>query len=102
MAEPLELPEPDPSWLQPRPDAELAAFTIRSRRGDPCAERLRSDRQQRLPLAELAKLTAIQGDALMGIFTAVFDGLGLTPDQRERAKAIAFAEVTKVSVEQLP
>ncbi len=99
MAEPLDSVAPDPSWLEPRPDADLAAFIIRSRRRDPCAERIRLALIQRLSVADLAKWNEIQGDALMSIFEAIFKGLGLTTEQRDTGKAVAWAALQRVSQE---
>ncbi len=50
-------------------------------------------------MADLAKWNEIQGDALMSIFEAIFKGLGLTTEQRDTGKAVAWAALQRVSQE---
>lgn len=102
MAEPKELPELDPTFLDPRPDTDLAAFIIRSRRRNPCAERLRMDRLQHRTLAEQATISQMMGEAVYGAVMTMLDGIDLTPEQRHQARAIVSAEFAKLGLEDLP
>ena len=93
--------EPDPgAWANTGRETDLALLVLRSRRRDPCAERVAIDLDRRRTPAELAAISADQADALKGVIDAVLDGIGLTTEQRERAVAILVVELRRVAGEE--
>ena len=101
MAERTARVEPDPgAWAKTGRDIDLALLVLRSRRRDPCAERVAIDLDRRRTPAELAAISADQADALKGVIDAVLDGIGLTTEQRERAVAILVVELRRVAGEE--
>src|SRR5450756_1164612 len=92
--------EPDPGvWANTGRETDLALFVLRSRRRDPCAERVAIELDRRRTPAELAAISADQADALKGVIDAVLDGIGLTTEQRERAIAILVVELRRAAGE---
>ena len=81
-------------------ETDLALLVLRSRRRDPCAERVAIDLDRRRTPAELAAISADQADVLKGVIDAVLDGIGLTTEQRERAVAILVVELRRVAGEE--
>jgi hypothetical protein len=93
--------EPDPgAWATTGRDIDLALLVLRSRRRDPCAERVAIELDRRRTPAELAAISADQADALKGVIDAVLDGIGLTTEQRERAVAILVVELRRAAGEE--
>ena len=93
--------EPDPgAWAKTGRETDLALLVLRSRRRDPCAERVAIELDRRRTPAELAAISADQADALKGVIDAVLDGIGLTTEQRERAVAILVVELRRVAGEE--
>jgi hypothetical protein len=79
--------EPDPGgWATTDRELDRALIVLRSRRRDPCAERV--------------AISADQADALKGVIDAVLDGIGLTTEQRERAVAILVVELRRAAGEE--
>src|SRR5450759_3842898 len=88
-------PEPTPAveldpigWATSGRETDLALLFLRSRRRDPCAERIAIELDRRRTPAERAVISGDQADALKSAIDAVLDGIGLTEEQRERAIAI--------------
>lgn len=101
MAERTVRVEPDPgAWATTRRDLDLALLVLRSRRRDPCAERLARELERRRSPAELAAISERQADTLLGVINAVLDGIGLTVEQRERAVEIAVVELHRAGGEE--
>lgn len=101
MAERTARVEPDPgAWATTRRDLDLALLILRSRRRDPCAERLARELERRRSPAELAAISERQADTLLGVINAVLDGIGLTVEQRERAVEIAVVELRRAGGEE--
>ena len=101
MAERTARVEPDPgAWAMTGRDIDLAILVLRSRRRDPCAERVAIELDRRRTPAELAAISADQGDALKRVIDAVLDGIGLTTEQRERAVAILVVELRRAAGEE--
>jgi hypothetical protein len=101
MAERTAPVEPDPgAWVTTSRDTDLALLVLRSRRRDPCAERVAIELDRRRTPAERAAISADQAEALGGVIHAVLDGIGLSGEQRQRALAIAAAELRRVAVEE--
>jgi hypothetical protein len=101
MAELTARVEPDPgAWANTGRETDLALLVLRSRRRDPCDERVAIDLDRRRTPAELAAISADQADALKGVIDAVLDGIGLTTEQRERAIAILVVELRRVAGEE--
>jgi hypothetical protein len=93
--------ELDPSvWATTGRETDLALLVLRSRRRDPCAERVAIELVRRRTPAELAVIAGDQADALKGVIDAVLDGIGLTTEQRERAIAILVVELRRVAGEE--
>jgi hypothetical protein len=93
--------EPDPgAWAKTGRETDLALLVLRSRRRDPCAERVAIELDRRRTPAERAAISADQAQALKGVIDAVLDGIGLTTEQRERAVAIAVVELRRVAGEE--
>ena len=93
--------EPDPgAWAKTSGDTDLALLVLRSRRRDPCAERVAIELDRRRTPAELAAISADQADALKRVIDAVLDGIGLTTEQRERAVAILVVELRRAAGEE--
>jgi hypothetical protein len=100
MAERTARVEPDPgAWANTGPDMDLALLVLRSRRRDPCAERVAIELDRRRTPTERAAISERQADTLLGVIHAVLDGIGLTAEQRERALAIAAAELRRAAGE---
>jgi len=88
MAERQASVEPDPgAWATTGRDTDLALLVLRSRRRDPCAERV-------------AAISQDQADALRGVIEAVLDGIGLSDEQRERAIEILVTELDRVAADE--
>lgn len=101
MAERTVAVEPDPgAWATTRRDLDLEFLVLRSRRRDPCAERLAIELDRRRSPAELAAISERQADTLVGVINAVLDGIGLTVEQRERAVEIAVRELRRAGGEE--
>ena len=101
MAERMARVEPNPgAWATPKRDADLALLVLRSRRRDPCAERVAIELHRRRSQAELAAISESQADALEGVIRAVLDGIGLTDEQRERGIEILVTELRRVAAEE--
>lgn len=101
MAERTARVEPDTGpWANTGRDTDLALLVLRGRRRDPCAERVAIALDRRRTPAELAAISADQADALAGVIHAVLDGIGLSSEQRQRALAIAAAELRRVAGEE--
>jgi hypothetical protein len=93
--------EPDPgAWAKTSGDTDLALFVLRSRRRDPCAERVAIELDRRRSPAERDAISADQVEALKGVIDAVLDGIGLTDEQRERAIAILVVELRRAAGEE--
>jgi len=98
MAERTAHSEPDPgAWATTARTSDLALLFLRSRRRDPCAERVAIELERRRNPAELAAISDRQADTLLGVINAVLDGIDLTDEQRERAVAIAVTELRRAS-----
>jgi hypothetical protein len=92
--------EPDPcAWANTGRETDLALLVLRSRRRDPCAERVARELERRRSPAELAAITESQANTLQRIIEAALDGIGLTPEQRERANEILVTELAGVADE---
>ena len=101
MAERTARVEPDPgAWTNPGRDLDLALVVLRSRRRDPCAERVARELDRRRTPAELAAISADQADALRGVIEAVLDAIGLTDEQRERGIEILVTELDRVAADE--
>ncbi len=101
MAERTAPAEPDLGpWAQPGRDTDLALLVLRSRRRDPCAERVAIELDRRRTPAELALISERQADTIRGIIEAVLDGIGLTVEQRARGVEIVVAELRRASAEE--
>jgi hypothetical protein len=97
MAERIAPLEPDSSaWANPGRETDLALSVLRSRRRDPCAERVAIELDRRRTPAERAAISADQAEALAGVIRAVLDGIGLSGEQRQRALAIAATELRRL------
>ncbi|MGH2966298.1 MAG: hypothetical protein ACRDMH_13110 [Solirubrobacterales bacterium] len=83
-----------------RRETELALLILRSRRRDPCAERVAAELDRRRTPAELAAISEGQADTILGVISAVLDGLELTVDERERATRIAVEELSRAANEE--
>src|SRR5665811_2105125 len=60
--------EPDPgAWAKTSGDTDLALFVLRSRRRDPCAERVAIELDRRRSPAEIAAISADQAQALKSV-----------------------------------
>jgi hypothetical protein len=100
MTERAARDEPDlGAWATTGRETDLALLVLRSRRRDPCAERVARELDRRRTPAELAAISESQANTLQGIIEAVLDGIGLTPEQRERANEILVTELRGVSDE---
>ena len=94
--------EPDPGvWATTGRELDRALIVLRSRRRDPCAERIAIELDRRRSPAERAAISQDQADALAGVIHAVLDGIGLSGEQRERALAIAATELRRAAGEEL-
>jgi hypothetical protein len=94
--------EPDPSvWATTGRETDLALLVLRSRRRDPCAERVAIELDRRRSPAERAAISEDQAEALKGVIDAVLDGIGLSGEQRERSIEIAATELRRVAGEEL-
>jgi hypothetical protein len=93
--------EPDPgAWAKTSGELDRALIVLRSRRRDPCAERVAIELDRRRTPAERAAISADQAQALKGVIDAVLDGIGLTTEQRERAIAILVVELRRAAGEE--
>jgi hypothetical protein len=93
--------EPDPgARVSTGRDTDLALQILRSRRRDPCAERVAIERDRRRTPAEREAISQDQAEALKGVINAVLDGISLTPEQRQRAIEIAVTELRRVADEE--
>ena len=93
--------EPDPGvWATTGRELDRALIVLRSRRRDPCAERVAIELDRRRSPAERAAISADQADALRRVIDAVLDGIGLTEQQRERAVAILVVELRRAAGEE--
>ena len=93
--------EPDPgAWANTGRETDLALLVLRSRRRDPCAERIAIELDRRRTPAERAVISGDQADALKSVIDAVLDGIGLTDEQRERAIAILVVELRRAAGEE--
>jgi hypothetical protein len=97
---PAPLVEPDPgAWARTGRDMDLALLVLRNRRRDPCAERIAIELDRRRTPAERVAIEQETADVIAEIFYAVFDGIGLSGEQRERAREIAAVELRRVAGE---
>jgi hypothetical protein len=100
MAERTARVEPDPgAWAKTGGETDLALLVLRSRRRDPCAERVAIELDRRRTPAEREAISQEQAEALKGVIDAVLNGIGLTEEQRERAIEIAVRELRRVAGE---
>jgi hypothetical protein len=100
MAERTAHVEPDPgAWATPGRISDLALLVLRSRRRDPCAERVAVELERRRTPAQLAAISERQAETLLGVITAVLDGIGLTSEQREQGVEIAVAALRRAGDE---
>jgi hypothetical protein len=100
MAERPAAVEPDPMALaKTGRDMELALQILRSRRRDPCAERVAIERDRRRTPAEREAISEDQAHALKSVIDAVLDGIGLSDEQRDLAITIAVTELRRVAGE---
>ena len=94
---------PEPPDLEAEPGltvsatraAELALLVLRSRGGDPCAERVALALERRRSPAERVALAEGQTAIVVGVINAVLDGLGLTAEQRQRGLELAARELDR-------
>ncbi len=101
MAERTAPVEPDVgAWAKPGRDTDLTLLVLRSRRRDPCAERVAIELDRRRSPAEIALISECQADTIRGIIEAVLDGIGLTVEQRARGVEIVVAELRRASAEE--
>ena len=101
MAERTARVEPDTgAWANTSRTWDLALLVLRSRRRDPCAERVAIELDRRRTPAELAAISADQADALRGVIEAVLDGIGLTDEQRARGVEILVTELDRVAADE--
>jgi hypothetical protein len=101
MAERTAGVAPDPgAWANTGRETDLALLVLRSRRRDPCAERVAIELDRRRTPAELVAISADQAEALKRVIDAVLDGIGLTTEQRERAVAILVVELRRAAGEE--
>jgi hypothetical protein len=76
--------EPDPGvWATTGRELDQALIALRSRRRDPCAERVAIELDRRRSPAERAAIAGDQADALKSVIDAVLDGI----DDRGAARA---------------
>ena len=93
--------EPDPGvWATTGRELDRALFVLRSRRRDPCAERVAIELDRQRSPAERAAISADQVEALKRVIDAVLDGIGLSGEQRERAIEIAVVELRRAAGEE--
>ena len=93
--------EPDRSvWAKTGRELDRALIVLRSRRRDPCAERVAIELDRRRTPAERAVIAGDQADALKSVIDAVLDGIGLSGEQRERAIEIAVVELRRAAGEE--
>lgn len=101
MAERTARVEPDPgAWANTRREMDLALLVLRSRRRDPCAERVASELDRRRSPAERGAISERQAERLAGVITAVLDGIGLAAEQHKRALEIAVVELNRAAGEE--
>jgi hypothetical protein len=101
MAERTAGVEPDTgAWANTGRETDLALLVLRSRRRDPCAERVAIELDRQRSPAERAAISADQVEALKRVIDAVLDGIGLTTEQRERAVAILVVELRRAAGEE--
>jgi hypothetical protein len=101
MAERTARVEPDPgAWATTSREVDLALLVLRSRRRDPCAERVAIELDRRRSPAELAAISEDQAEALRSVIDAVLDGIGLTPEQRARGIEILVTELRRVAADE--
>lgn len=101
MAERTARSEPDPAvWAATSRTSELALLVLRSRRRDPCAERVAIELDRRRTSAQLAAISERQAETLLGVIEAVLDGIGLTVEQREHAIEISVRELRRTGGEE--
>ena len=94
--------ELDPSgWATTGRELDQALIVLRSRRRDPCAERVAIELDRRRSPAERAAISEDQAEALKGVIDAVLDGIDLSGEQRERSIEIAATELRRVAGEEL-
>jgi hypothetical protein len=98
--EPTPAVEPDPSvWANTGRETDLALLVLRSRRRDPCAERIAIELDRRRTPTERVAIDEEQAEALKSVIDAVLNGIGLTEEQREQAIEIAVRELRRVAGE---
>ena len=96
--DPIPAVEPDlGAWANTGRDMDLALLVLRGRRRDPCAERVAIELDRRRTPAERVAIEQETADVIADIFYAVFDGIGLSGEQRELALEIAAVELRKAS-----
>lgn len=101
MAERTAPVEPDPGpWTSPGRDTDLALLVLRSRRRDPCAERVAIELDRHRTPAELALISERQAATVKGIIETVLDGIGLTDEQRARGVEILVIELRRAAEEE--
>jgi hypothetical protein len=103
MAEHAAAVEPDPgTWATTSRTSDLALLVIRSRRRDPCAERVAIELERRRTPAEVDRIAHSQADSLAAVINTVLDGIGLTPEQRDRGTEIAISELRRATSDDPP
>ena len=101
MAERTAAVEPDPgAWAKAGRETDLALLVLRSRRRDPCAERIAIELDRRRTPAERVAISEDTAEALKGVIRVVLEGIGLTDEQRERAIEILVVELRRVAGEE--
>ena len=99
--DPNSVKHPDPGvWALPGREVDLALLVLRSRRRDPCAERVAIELDRRRTPAERAAISADQAEALAGVIHAMLDGIGLSGEQRQRAIEIAAVALRRLAREE--
>jgi hypothetical protein len=103
MAERKARSEPDPGAGAPTSrTSDLALLVLRSRRRDPCAERVAIELERRRTPAEVDRIAHSQADSLASVINTVLDGIGLTPEQRDRGIEIAINELRRATGDDPP
>jgi hypothetical protein len=95
--------EPDTgAWANQGRTSDLALLVLRSRRRDPCAERVAIELERRRTPAEVDRIAHNQADSLANVINTVLDGIGLTPEQRDRGIEIAITELRRATGDDPP
>ena len=101
MAERTAGVEPDTgAWEHTGRETDLALLVLRSRRRDPCAERVARELDRHRTPAELDRISERQAATVKGIIEAVLDGIGLTDEQHARGIEILLTELRRAAEEE--